>query len=117
MIMLACFIEDKNVGLVMQRIAGLIKEPTWQPVVNAKEEAGKVTQVTNGDMVSMFQKYIGDKKYTAVNIAVARAFLSTIGQVPGRANYLIQKAQSRGLLKKRAGSAKRNTTYDVRKEK
>jgi len=118
MIRLECFIEEKNVGNVMQRIAGLVKEPQWHPVVNvAKKPNGKLEQATNGDLVAMFDKWLQEKKIKGTNAAGARMFLESIGQPPGRASYLLQRAQAYGVIKKKPGGANKTAIYMVRKEK
>lgn len=116
MIRLECYIEEKHVGTVMQRVAGLVKEPQWLPVINVeKKPNGKLAQATNGELVEMFRKWLSKQGVSTVNSVGGRAFLESIGQPAERVGYLMARAQEYGVIKRKPGGGKRNALYKVQK--
>lgn len=105
-----CFVDDKNLATAMRSLAGIAKDLKVVPVANPP---GKDGAVKNGELVNLFTSYLAKRGIGEAVAADARHFLKSIGQSPSSAGYLLKKAQSYGVLKKKgAGSM---TSYVVQK--
>jgi len=91
---------DKKVGDVQRAIAGLVVDVKSTPIANAAVRNGKVSATSNGELVTMFAKWLGKKKIKKVDANLTREFLTGIGQQPERYGYLLLKSKNYGLLKK-----------------
>lgn len=108
------FVEGRHLERALTALTGVavdIKTPT--PVVMQTAEIKKngeivaaASNATNGELLSLFEKYLLKNGLATIKIDTARAFLQSIGQSPDRASYLMTRARETNLLKKKAGQAK-----------
>jgi hypothetical protein len=99
---------DKKAGDCLRALAGLAIEVKAIPIANAQVRNGKVEATNNGELVSMFAKYLKMKKIEKVDANIARNFCQSNGQQPERYSYLLRKAQEYGVVKK-IGTGKAST--------
>lgn len=95
------YVEDKHLARMLQSLAGVaLPGFTPVPVVNATKKNGKLHAVTNGELVSMFQKYVKDKKLASVTAKIVKEFMAEVGSSRHSYGYVLKKAIAAGFLKK-----------------
>ena len=91
---------DKKAGDVLRAVAGLAIEAKATPVANAQVRNGKVEAASNGELVTLFTRYLSKRRIAEVNSDITREFCLSIGQSPDRYTYVLRKALEHGLLKR-----------------
>lgn len=110
------FVEDKHVVQVMKDLTGKVIKLKMIPVINLDEGGrsnGKMRAVSDGNLLSMFEKYLKEKKiHGEVNSDLVKDFLKSVGKSPSSAYYLRTEAIKGGVLKK-TGKASQTRYHTV----
>lgn len=90
------FVSGKNLAEVLRRLSGVATQVTTPvPVVEETRDGA--------DVFVLFQRWLDHHQMSEVTTAMVRDFQTSIGRAPGGANYVIQGAMLRGMLKKKPG--------------
>lgn len=94
------FCIDKRAGDILRAIAGMAIKAEATPVANAQIKNGKVEATSNGELVSMYAKWLAKRNIKKTSAGMTREFLRSIGQPEERYSYLLRKAGEHGVTKK-----------------
>jgi hypothetical protein len=96
------FVDDKKLPSVLLALAGLVMAPgpIAVPVINAKKGKNGPEAISNGALVSLFQKWLKTEKLSKVVASDVKSFVRSIGKAETAYTYTIRKAIEYGLLKK-----------------
>lgn len=106
------YVEDKKVGEALRALIGIvIGVPKAIPVINAEVQQGKITQKTNGKLVTMFAHHLHSSKIDTMRPADVREWLKQQGMSVTSASYLVKIAERSGIIRRSGKSSQ--TTYHV----
>jgi hypothetical protein len=87
------FVDDKKLADVLRALSGKVHsmDPP-QPVINATVRGGKLSEATEGSLLSLFLAHIKKEKLKQVTLKDARRFLEGLGKSESSAGYVIKQA-------------------------
>jgi hypothetical protein len=99
------FVDDKNLGELFKRLAGIARDLEHQYVPNV-EAGGKPNGATPkiklkaGDTLELFTKEARQRKLTEIDTSQAKSIISDLGFSPTSYSYFLSESIKRGFLKR-----------------
>jgi hypothetical protein len=112
MFKVTCFVEDRNLSLLLHRLTGIAKNVEPVPVADIM---ARPRQIVTGDQIDLMRKWLVKHNKTRVVAEDIRTFRKAIGLSEEGYGYALKMAREAGLLvQHNTGNGHTTAYYDVK---